>query len=52
MIHLYGDGSRYKAEGAVAYIDDVEVMELRPQDKVTPVEIQVGPVEKAERKQR
>jgi hypothetical protein len=51
-INLYGDSQRGRTAVGTVYLDDVEVIEVRPEDKVTPVEIQVGPIEKTEGSQR
>ena len=47
IIHLYGDSQRGRTAVGTVYIDDVEVVEVRPEDKVTPVEVEVGAVERA-----
>lgn len=46
-INLYGDAQRGRTAIGTAYIDDVEVIEVRPEDKVPPVEVEAGAIEKA-----
>ncbi len=46
-INLSGDPPHGRSAVGIVYIDDVEVIEVRPQDKVPPVEVEAGAVEKA-----
>jgi hypothetical protein len=45
-INLYGDSKRGRTAVGVVYIDDVEVIEVRPADKVPAMEVEAGAVEK------
>ena len=44
-INLSGDPPRGRAAIGIVYLDDVEVIEVRPQDKIPPVEVEAGAVE-------
>jgi hypothetical protein len=44
-IYLWNDASREIAMRGIVYLDDVEVIEVRPQDLVPPVKLEVGRVE-------
>jgi hypothetical protein len=47
-IQLYGDGARKRLAVGAVYVDDVEVLEVRPEDMIPPVGIQAEAVEKAD----
>ncbi len=47
-IFLYGgDAQRQRTAVGTVYLDDVEVVELRPEDRVPPVQVVAGAVETA-----
>jgi hypothetical protein len=46
-INLYGDAQRGRTAVGVVYIDDVEVIEVRPEDKIPAMDVEAGRVEKA-----
>jgi hypothetical protein len=47
-IQLYGDGERKRPAVGTVYVDDVEVIEVRAEDMIPPVDVQAGAVEKAD----